>query len=243
MGKNNPAEQIRLIRQAQAGDNGACESLLEQNSGLIWSIVRRFYGRGVEMEDLYQLGSLGFVKAVRGFDCDYGTQFSTYAVPKISGEIRRFLRDDGTIKISRTIKSLAVRVAAAREQLAMKTGREPTLSELAVLVDASPEEIAASEQALLPTDSLQREIGEDGATLEQLIGDGGIEEGILESVTLRDAIGQLENHERRVILLRYFRSRTQQQCAACMGISQVQVSRLERRAIVHMRSILTADSE
>lgn len=231
-------EQIRLIQQAQNGDETACERLIIENSGLIWSIVRRFVGRGVDMEDLYQLGSMGLLKAIQGFDCDYGTRFSTYAVPKISGEIRRFLRDDGTVKVGRTMKSLAVKVNAAREQLSLKTGREPTISELAELLDVSPEEIAASETALLPTDSLQREIGEDGATLEHLIGDDGIEEKILESVTLRDAIEKLEEKERKVILLRYFRSQTQQQCSAALGVSQVQISRLERRAIDHIRAML-----
>lgn len=238
MDRDNAMEQIRLIQQAQNGDETACERLIIENSGLIWSIVRRFVGRGVDMEDLYQLGSMGLLKAIQGFDCDYGTRFSTYAVPKISGEIRRFLRDDGTVKVSRTMKSLAVKVNAAREQLSLKTGREPTISELAELLDVSPEEIAASETALLPTDSLQREIGEDGATLEHLIGDDGIEEKILESVTLRDAIEKLEEKERKVILLRYFRNQTQQQCSAALGVSQVQVSRLERRAIDHIRAML-----
>lgn len=238
MDRDNAAEQIRLIRQAQHGDEAAYEKLITDNSGLIWSIVRRFAGRGVDMEDLYQLGSMGLLKAIQGFDCNYGTRFSTYAVPKISGEIRRFLRDDGTVKVSRTMKSLAVKVNAAREQISLKTGREPTISELAELLDVSPEEIAASETALLPTDSLQREIGEDGATLEHLIGDNGIEDQILESVTLRDAIEKLEEKERKVILLRYFRSQTQQQCSAALGVSQVQVSRLERRAIDHIRAML-----
>ncbi|MDO5785284.1 MAG: SigB/SigF/SigG family RNA polymerase sigma factor [Eubacteriales bacterium] len=241
MDRDNAAEQLHLIRQAQNGDETACERLITENSGLIWSIVRRFAGRGVDMEDLYQLGSMGLLKAIQGFDCEYGTRFSTYAVPKISGEIRRFLRDDGTVKVSRTIKSLAVKVNAAREQLSLKTGREPTISELAELLDVSPEEIAASETALLPTDSLQREIGEDGATLEHLIGDNGIEEQILESVTLRDAIEKLEEKERKVILLRYFRSQTQQQCSAALGVSQVQVSRLERRAIDHIRTMLLTE--
>ncbi len=235
------AAQLQLIHQAQNGDEAACETLLRENSGLIWSIVRRYTGRGVDTEDLYQLGSMGFLKAVRGFDCDYGTRFSTYAVPKISGEIRRFLRDDGTVKVSRTIKSLAFRVSAAREQLTAKTGSEPTLSELSELLSASPEEIAACEGALIPADSLQREIGEDGATLEQLVGDSGIEDHVLESVLLRDTLQQLEERERKVLLLRYFRSQTQQQCAAVLGISQVQVSRLERRAIEHMRELMMAD--
>ena len=230
-----------MIQRAQQGEEAAYEALITQNSGLIWSIVRRFSGRGVDMEDLYQLGSMGLLKAIQGFDCTYGTRFSTYAVPKISGEIRRFLRDDGTVKVSRTVKSLAAKVHTTREQLLQKTGREPTLSELAELLDVSPEEIAASETALVPIDSLQREIGEDGSTLEHLIGDNGIEERILESVTLRDAIAQLEEKERKVILLRYFRGQTQQQCAAALSVSQVQVSRLERRAIDHIRVLLTAE--
>ncbi|MDO4174857.1 MAG: SigB/SigF/SigG family RNA polymerase sigma factor [Eubacteriales bacterium] len=241
MDRNSAAEQLELLRQAQAGDDIACETLIRENSPLVWSIVRRYAGRGVDMEDLFQLGSMGLLKAIQGFDCAYGTRFSTYAVPKINGEIRRFLRDDGTVKVSRTIKSLAIRVNAAREQLSMKTGREPTISELSELLDVSPEEIAACENALIPADSLQREIGNDGATLEHLLGDDGIEEKILESVTLQEAIQRLGEKERRVILLRYFRNQTQQQCASQLGISQVQVSRLERRAIDQMRAMMTMD--
>ena len=131
---------LELLRAAQEGDREACEQAVIENNGLIWSVVRRYYGRGVDPDDLYQLGCLGFLKAVQGFDFSYGTCFSTYAVPKISGEIRRFLRDDGSVKVSRSIKSLAIRVNAAREQLTMKTGREPTISELSDLLDASPEE-------------------------------------------------------------------------------------------------------
>ena len=239
MDKTDAAEQIRLIRQAQTGNETACETLIRTNSGLIWSIVRRFSGRGVDAEDLYQLGSLGFVKAVQGFDCDYGTRFSTYAVPKISGEIRRFLRDDGTIKISRTVKSLAGRIHAAREQLCMKTGHEPTISQLSELLDVSPEQIAACDTACIPTDSLQREISEDGATLEHIIGDSGMEDRILDSVLLRDCIRNLTEKEQKIILLRYFRGKTQQQCAELLGISQVQVSRTEHRAIEHMRHMIT----
>ena len=239
MDKTNTAEQIRLIQQAQAGDETACETLIRTNSGLIWSIVRRFSGRGVDTEDLYQLGSLGFVKAVQGFDCDYGTQFSTYAVPKISGEIRRFLRDDGSIKISRTVKSLAMRINTAREQICMKTGHEPTVSQLSELLDLSPEQIAACDTACMPADSLQREIGEDGATLEHIVGDNGIEDKILDSVLLRECMHKLNEREQKVILLRYFRNQTQQKCAFLLGISQVQVSRIERRAIEHMRHMMT----
>ena len=231
-------EQRDLILTAQRGDTNAAEQLLQQNSGLIWSIVRRYYGRGVELEDLYQIGSIGMLKAIQSFDCDYGTQFSTYAVYKISGEIRRFLRDDGAVKVSRTVKSLAARVYTARQRFVSQYGHEPTLSELSALTDASPEEIAACEQAVLPVESLQRAVGEDGASLEQMIGDCGIEERILDRISLQETIQKLPELERKVILLRYYRSQTQQVCAAALGISQVQVSRLERRALERMRALL-----
>lgn len=228
-------ERFELIRRAQQGDNEACEQLLRDNAGLIWSIVRRFSGRGVETEDLYQLGSLGFLKAVRSFDTGYGTQFSTYAVPKISGEIRRFLRDDGMIKVSRSVRDLAVRVSRLRTEMITKTGAEPTIGELAQQLEVTPEEIAMCENATAPTDSLQREVGEDGSTMERILGDDGIEESIVDSVVVRDCIQMLPEKERKVILLRYYRSLTQQRCAELLGISQVQVSRLERRAIARMR--------
>ncbi|MGN1031284.1 MAG: sigma-70 family RNA polymerase sigma factor [Butyricicoccaceae bacterium] len=228
-------ERVALIRRAQQGDDDACERLLKENAGLIWSIVRRFSGRGVETEDLYQLGSLGFLKAVRSFDPDYGTQFSTYAVPKISGEIRRFLRDDGIIKVSRSVRDLAVQVSRLRSSILAKTGVEPTIGELAQALEVTPEEIAMCENATAPTDSLQREVGEDGGTMERVLGDDGIEERVVDSVVVRESIRALPEKERRVILLRYYRSFTQQRCAELLGISQVQVSRLERRAIAHMR--------
>lgn len=227
-------EQLRLLQEAQQGDEQAKEQLVRDNQALVWSIVKRYTGRGTEAEDLFQLGSIGLLKAIQGFDCAYGTKFSTYAVPKIAGEIRRFLRDDGTIKISRTIKELGYRISAARQTLQ----RSPTVSELADFLDVSPEEIASCETALLPTDSLQREIGEDGTTLEQLLGDQRMEETILESLSLREAIQQLDARAQQVLLLRYFRGQTQQACARQLGISQVQVSRLERKAIAKLRQIL-----
>lgn len=234
-------EQLRLLQLAQSGDTGAEEQLVRDNQALVWSIVKRYTGRGTEAEDLFQLGSIGLLKAIQGFDCAYGTKFSTYAVPKIAGEIRRFLRDDGAIKISRTIKEMGYRINAARQTLHQTLQRPPTVSELAEFLDVSPEEIASCETALLPTDSLQREIGEDGTTLEQLLGDQRMEENILESLSLREAIRQLDAHAQQVLLLRYFRGQTQQSCARQLGISQVQVSRLERKAIAKLRKLLEAD--
>ena len=227
-----------LLSQAQTGDPSARERLLQENAGLIWSIVRRFYGRGTEPEDLYQLGCLGFLKAIDGYDPAYGTQFSTYAVPKIAGEIRRFLRDDGAIKVSRTIKEQAAQLRNLRNQLTLELGREPHLSEIAQASGLTVQEIAVIDTAMLPADSLQRPAGEAGCSLEQLLPGEAIEEKIIESVALGDAISQLEPRQQAVIRMRYFRGMTQDKTAAVMGVSQVQVSRLERRALGRLKEIL-----
>ena len=224
----------RLLEEARRGDNEACTRLLEENGGLIWSVVRRYYGRGAEPEDLYQLGCLGFLKAVRGFDPAFGCQFSTYAVPKIAGEIRRFLRDDGPVKVSRGVKERSAAIYAARTRLAAQLGREPTLSELSAETGLEPEEIAAAEEANLPVASLQSENGE-GFTLESVLGTGGMEETIVEREALRGAIEALPERERQVILLRYFRGMTQDKTARVLGVSQVQISRIERRAVERLR--------
>ena len=227
-----------LLEEARRGDNEACTRLIEENGGLIWSVVRRYYGRGAEPEDLYQLGCLGFLKAVRGFDPAFGCQFSTYAVPKIAGEIRRFLRDDGAVKVSRGLKERAGTIRAARERLAAALGREPALSELAAETGLEPEEIAAAEEASLPVASLQAETG-DGMTLESVLGTDGMEEGIVEREALRTAIAALPERERKVILLRYYRNMTQEGAARLLGVSQVQVSRIERRAVEQLRRKLS----
>ena len=211
--------------------------MLRDNSGLIWSIVRRYYGRGVEPDDLYQLGCLGFIKAVKGFDLTFGTQFSTYAVPKIAGEIRRFLRDDGAIKVSRGIREQAATIFAAREKLKNTLGREPVLSELSEETGLRPEEIAQCELAVAEPESLQRETG-DGLTLEGMLGSESPEESLVEKIALREAIEALPERERMTILLRFFKGLTQEQTARLLGVSQVQVSRLERRALEKLRALL-----
>lgn len=227
-----------LLETACGGDNDACERLMEENAGLIWSIVRRYYGRGVDPEDLYQLGCLGFLKAVRGFDPAYGCQFSTYAVPKISGEIRRFLRDDGAVKVSRGVKERAMAIRLARDRLGHSLGREPTLSELAEETGFEPEEIAAADEASLPVTSLQMEAGEDGFTLENVLGTDGMEESVVERLALRGAIDSLPEREKQVIFLRYYKNLTQDRTAKVLGVSQVQVSRIERKAVEHLRAKL-----
>ena len=231
---------LEYIRRAKDGDREASEKLVSENSGLIWSVARRFFGRGAEPEDLYQLGCVGFLKAIEGFDESFGTQFSTYAVPKISGEIRRFLRDDGAVKVSRGIKEQAQQIRLARVSLEQKLGREPLLSEISEATGITPEDIAFAETATGPAESLQRETGEDGFTLEHVLGDRFAEEKMLERVELRIAIEKLPEKERKTVYLRYYHGMTQEAASRVLGVSQVQVSRLEKKAVTSLRELLTA---
>ena len=194
-------------------------------------------GRGVELEDLFQLGCIGFLKAIQGFDPDYGTCFSTYAVPKIAGEIRRFLRDDGAVKVSRSVKEQAGKLYAARERLRVQLGRDATVGELSQETGLEIEVIASIDTATAQVASLQAETAE-GLTLESALGDSGMEESLVEQIALRDAIASLPQRERMVIVLRYYRSFTQERTARVIGVSQVQVSRIERKAVQHLREKL-----
>ncbi len=227
-----------LIARAQQGDKAAAERLIDENGGLIWSVTRRFLGRGTEAEDLYQLGCLGFMKAVEGFDLAFGTQFSTYAVPKIAGEIRRFLRDDGAVKVSRSIKEQAVTIRAARNMLTVSLGREPTVSEIAAQTGLTSEEIAMAETAVSCTESIDRPMGDDGFCLEDILSDTQSEEQLVEKISLRQAIEKLPERERTVIELRYFHDLTQDRSAKVLGVSQVQVSRIEKKALEILRQLL-----
>ena len=224
-----------LIRRAQMGDREASERLVTENAGLIWSVAKRFLGRGTEAEDLYQLGCLGFLKAVEGFDLEFGTQFSTYAVPKISGEIRRFLRDDGAIKVSRSLKERSAAVRSARSLLGSALGREPSLKELSDHLGLAPEDIAQAEAATREVESIHRECGEEGFTLENVLTDTESEERMLEKIALRQAIAELPEREKCVISLRYFHGLTQDRVAKVLNVSQVQVSRIEKKAIGMLR--------
>ena len=202
------SEQLDLIRRAQRGDRNASEQLVTENSGLIWSVTRRFIGRGTDSEDLYQLGCLGFLKAVNGFDLEFGTQFSTYAVPKIAGEIRRFLRDDGAVKVSRSIKERSALIKTVRNQLISALGREPTVTEISRQTGFTPEEIAMAETATASMESIHAEAGEDGFTLENVLSDTESEESLLEKIALRQGIQRLPEREAMVIKLRYFHGMT-----------------------------------
>ena len=233
------SELLTLLDRAQNGDNDACQQVLTENVGLIWSIVKRYSGCGVDTDDLYQLGCIGFIKAVKGFDLTYGTQFSTYAVPKIAGEIRRFLRDDGSVKVGRSLREKGQTLFYTRERLRYTLGREPQLSELAQETGMTVEEVAAVELANGPLESLQQETI-DGLTLESTLGTDSPEEGMVEKIALREAIDSLPERERITILLRFFRGMTQEQAARILKVSQVQVSRLERKGLAKLREILEA---
>lgn len=227
-----------MIAQSQAGDSDARETLLKENSGLIWSVARRFIGRGAESDDLYQLGCLGFLKAVDGFNLSFGTQFSTYAVPKIAGEIRRFLRDDGAVKVSRGIKERAATIKIVRNQLINALGREPTVHEIAKQTGITPEDIAIAETATASIESIQQETGEDGFSLENVLTDTESEETLLERISLRQAIDRLPERESAVIRLRYFHGLTQERVSKILQVSQVQVSRIEKKALSRLKDFI-----
>ena len=232
---NGYEENVALVLRAQQGEDEAFAQLIQENTGLIWSIARRYFGRGCDAEDLYQLGCVGFIKAVRGYDPAFGTQFSTYAVPKIAGEIRRFLRDDGPVKVSRGTKETSARLMRIKAELENKLGREARLSELAAESGISPEDIAICELASSPVQSLQQPLGEEGFSLESTIGGESIENVIIERAALRSALKELPERERSVLMLRYYRGMTQERVARALDVSQVQVSRIERRAIGMLR--------
>ena len=224
-----------LISKSQSGDKDASEILVTENAGLIWSVVRRFMNRNVEADDLYQLGCLGFLKAVEGFDLEFGTQFSTYAVPKIAGEIRRFLRDDGAVKVSRSIKEQSATIKSARNLLLHALGREPTIQEIANQTGFTPEEIALAETATAATESIYAENGEEGFTLESTLTDTESEEILVERISLHQAIRALPEREAMVIRLRYYHGLTQERVSKVLSVSQVQVSRIEKKALAHLR--------
>ena len=231
--------QEALIKRSQAGDREAGEQLIQENAGLVWAVARRFMGRGAEPDDLYQLGCLGFLKAVEGFDTEFGTQFSTYAVPKIAGEIRRFLRDDGAVKVSRTIKEQAAAVKSAKNLLIGALGREPSVQEIAKQTGLTPEEIALAESATAATESIHAQTGEEGFSLENVLTDTESEEILVEKISLKQAIAHLEEREATVIKLRYYHDLTQERVARVLGVSQVQVSRIEKKALQHLRQYMS----
>ena len=236
-------ETTKLIRLAHEGDQAAREQLVLDNVGLVWSIVRRFAGRGHELEDLYQIGCIGLIKAIDKFNLDFDVKFSTYAVPMITGEIKRFLRDDGMIKVSRSLKELGMRVSSTREQMIWELGREPGLEELALRVGVSCEEVAASMEAATEVESIYKTVGsgedQNLRLLDKLPDEREQQEELLNRMVLKQLLEQLSGKDREIIMRRYFEYQTQSQIAADLNISQVQVSRLEKKILRKMREYLS----
>ena len=230
---------IVLIQKSHEGDKEARARLVEENTGLVWCVVKRFYNRGVEMEDLFQIGTIGLLKAIDKFDLNYDVKFSTYAVPMIAGEIKRFLRDDGMIKVSRSLKELSYKAYLCREKLQERFGREPSVTELAGELGVEPEELMVALDASSEVESLHKPIyqsdGQEVSLMDRLPWRAEPEEEILDHLLLKELLGGLEKEERQLIYLRYFADRTQAQAGKELGISQVQVSRLEKKILKSMR--------
>ena len=229
---------MELIPLAKGGDVEAMEELVRCNMALVRSIVKKYVNRGVEYDDLYQIGSMGLVKAVKNFDPAYNVRFSTYAVPMIAGEIKRYLRDDGMIKVSRSLKELAGKAAAAQVELSSRLGRDPGIQELAEYMGENPEEISMAMDASRPHISIYEPVyGDEGDALvmDKLSGSSDGDDDALDRIMLQQLMSILEPREQKIIMLRYFRDKTQSEIAASMGISQVQVSRLESRIMKKLR--------
>lgn len=235
-------DTLTLLRRAHDGDKAARELLVQENLGLVWSIVRRFRNRGVEQEDLFQIGSIGLLKAIDKFDLGYDVRFSTYAVPMITGEIKRFLRDDGMLKVSRTMKETAVRALRAREKLEAEYGREPTVTEIADVIELSTEEVVLALEAGSQVESLHKTIyqgdGNDISLMDKLEEKKDRNEEVLNQIFLEEILGTLNPQERRLIYLRYYGEKTQTEIASELGISQVQVSRMEKKILKNLRGKL-----
>ena len=242
MEADKTAENLVLIQKAKDGDRKAMDKLVEQNMGLVQNVARRFIGRGVEYEDLVQIGTIGMLKAARSFDLAFGTVFSTYAVPLIIGEIRRFLRDDGMIKVSRDLRKKGTVIMKAKEDFTKEHGRDPKLSELASLCAMSAEEIAYALDAVCPVYSLQETLGsdDDGATLESITptSDNEIEK-LTDKLALSEAIAKLDERSRQIVILRFYKDLSQQQTAEILGITQVKVSREEKKIMTELRKALS----
>ena len=236
------AKTLNLILQAQKGDKEAQNILVEENIGLVWSIVKRFKGRNTEVEDIFQIGCIGLVKAIKKFDPGFEVRFSTYAVPMIMGEIKRFFRDDGSIKVSRALKELGHKANAAREYLEKTTGKSPSIQELSDNLDVEPEQLVQALEAGYQPESLYKTIGDSENSMylidKLIVEDGSFKESaILDRISLTKAIESLDDRSRQIIYLRYFKEETQQAVANMLGISQVQVSRLEKKIMEELRNM------
>ena len=236
---------MKIIERAQNGSKEDMTKLIEDNSRLVWSIVRRFNGRGYDIEDLYQIGSIGLIKAIQRFDTSFEVRLSTYAVPYILGEIKRFIRDDGPIKISRSIKELNIKIIELQKEYLNKYGKEITLEQLAKELKTSKEDIAMALDSARPVNSIEDSQYRDNKTdktislIDQLSSGKDEENEITNRITIKKLISELKDNEKEVILLRYYKGKTQMQVAKILGITQVQVSRIERKVLDNMKRNIT----
>ena len=236
---------MKIIEHAQNGCKDDMTRLIEENSGLVWSIVRRFSGRGFEIDDLYQIGCIGFIKSIQRFDTSFEVRLSTYAVPYILGEIKRFIRDDGPIKISRSIKELNIKIKELQKEYQNKYGRDISLEEIAKELKTSKEEITMALDSAKPVNSIEDSQYRDNKTdktisvIEQLSTGKDEETEIANRITIKKLISELKDKEKEVILLRYYKGKTQMQVSRILGITQVQVSRIERRVLENMKRKLS----
>ncbi len=237
-------DTIALIELAHEGDKEAREQLVLENVGLVWSIVRRFSNRGQELEDLFQIGSIGLMKAIDKFDTSFDVKLSTYAVPMITGEIKRFLRDDGTVKVSRTLKENGWKVKQASQKLMFELGRDPSLEEIAVATELTVEDIVMAMDANVEVESIYKSVYQgDGSEIylvDRICEEKSPHEDLLDKILLEELLAQLEEQERQLLQMRYFENKTQTEIANILGISQVQVSRTEKKILTKMRRSLTS---
>jgi len=235
-------DTVGQIRRSQEGDKQAREQLITENFGLVWSLVRRFTGRGCEAEDLFQIGVIGLIKAIDHFDLNFDVRFSTYAVPMITGEIKRFLRDDGMLKVSRSLKENNAKIKSAQLLLADRLGREPTLLELEEETGLSREDIVLAQEACNEVESLSKPVyfkdGSEGTLAERIGGGENESEQIVNHLMMKQLLSELTGEEKSFILQRYFKNKTQAQIAGILGVSQVQVSRMEKRILARMREMI-----
>jgi RNA polymerase sporulation-specific sigma factor len=243
----NDEEIIVLINNAKAGDKQAQTILVENNVGLVWSIVKRFQNRGYEIDDLFQIGSIGLIKAINKFDTSFNVKFSTYAVPMIIGEIKRFIRDDGIIKVSRSLKEVSSKARITKEIMCKELGREPSINELSSRMEVSPEDLVMALEAGCTPESLYSTIGEGGDNspillIDRINSDNNNEAELINKIAIRQILDTLDARERQIIILRYFNEKTQVQIAKMLGISQVQVSRIEKKILKDIKIKMIANN-
>lgn len=240
---SNSAGQVELLKKAKEGDEEAKNQFVALNLGLVWSVVKKFSNRGYEPEELFQIGSIGLLKAIDKFDFSYNVKFSTYAIPMIIGEIKRFLRDDSPVKITRSLRELTAKIQAAKEKLAYELNREPTINELSEEIGVPPEEIVMGLEALQPVVSLNDvAYQDDGAPIYYMdkVDDGEeLHSQWIEKIAVKEVLSKLDKRERQIIILRYFKDKPQTEVARILGITQVQVSRLEKKILTKIKNMLT----